>query len=347
MTLRDRVERRLGRLLATLPDGAKVLLSRRPPVVLDGQTLDPDMQLVVSFLELTGAESLASESVEKSRAHMRHNARVHGATPERVARTADLTIPGPGGRLAARHYVPDEPGGPHPLLVFLHGGGFVLGDLDTHDAPCRILCAFAGVHVLSIDYRLAPEHPFPAAVDDARAALSWALANAGALGADPARVAIGGDSAGGNLSAVACHAVRDAGGPQPAAQLLLYPSADRTQPRPSLSLFADGFLLTRGDIDWFHERYSGGGMYADPRISPLLAPSLAGLPRALVVTAGFDPLRDEGEAYAAALAAAGTPTVLRRFPSLLHGFVNITGPSRAAREATVEIAGALRAMIRA
>ncbi len=337
----------MGRVLATLPDSTKVRLSRRPPVVKDGQTLDPDMQLALAFLELTGAPSLTAVSVEKSRRHLRHNARVHGGERVEVARTTDLALPGPGGRLPARHYVPDEPGGPHPLLVYLHGGGFVLGDLETHDALCRILCARAGVHVLSIDYRLAPEHPFPAAVDDAHAALTWALANAGALGARADQVAIGGDSAGGNLSAVACHLVRDAGGPQPVLQLLLYPAADRTRPHPSLSLFADGFLITRGDIDWFHERYSGGGKHADVRISPLLAPNLSGLPRALVVTAGFDPLRDEGEAYAAALAAAGTPTVRRRFPPLLHGFCSMTGPSRAAREATIEIAGALRAMIRA
>jgi len=229
------------------------------------------------------------------------------------------------------------------LLVFFHGGGFVLGDLDTHDTTCRLLCRHADVHVLAVEYRLAPEHPFPAAQEDVMAAYAWACAHARELGADAARVAVGGDSAGGNLSAVLCQLAVKNGLPAPALQLLLYPAVDRTVERPSVGLFAEGFFLTRTDIEWFHERYVGPSLdRSDPRISPLLCPELSGLPPALVITAGFDPLRDEGEAYAQALQRAGTPVTLRRFDGLIHGFVNMGGVSRACRDAVVEIASMLR-----
>jgi acetyl esterase len=247
--------------------------------------------------------------------------------------------------MRARHYAPERGDGA-PLLVFLHGGGFVFGDLDTHDAPCRVLARHGGMHVLAVEYRLAPEHPFPAAVDDARAALRWAHEHASELGADPARVGIGGDSAGANLSAAVTLLATHDGGPAPACQMLVYPAVDRTRPYPSIELFADGFFLTRASIEWFHRQYSGkpGIHDRDPRLGPLHAETLAGLPPALVVTAGFDPLRDEGEAYAAALQAAGTTTVLRRFDSLIHGFFNMVGVSPACRDAVIEIAGATRAL---
>jgi acetyl esterase len=231
--------------------------------------------------------------------------------------------------------------------VFFHGGGFVCGDLDTHDAPCRVLCRHGGVHVLSVDYGLAPEHPFPAYVDDAVAAFGWAVEHAAELGADPARVAIGGDSAGGTLAAIASRLAARDGGPVPAAQVLVYPATDRTRTTPSLERFAEGFFLTARDIEWYFDQYTGGtgAGREDPLVSPLLAPDLGGLAPALVVTAGFDPLRDEGEAYAHALRAAGTPALLRRMPELVHGFVNFGGVSRASREAIVEIAGTVRGML--
>ena len=230
--------------------------------------------------------------------------------------------------------------------MFLHGGGFVFGDLDTHDAPCRILCRHGGMHVLAIDYRLAPENPFPAAVDDALAALRWAQTHAAELGADPARVGVGGDSAGANLSAVVAQLAAADGGQTPVCQMLIYPAVDRTRPYLSLELFKEGFLLTRDSIDWFHIHYVGdsGAAKTDPRIGPLHAASLAGLAPALVVTAGFDPLRDEGEAYASALLAAGTTTVQRRFDSLVHGFFNMVGVSPSCRDAVIEIAGATRTL---
>jgi acetyl esterase len=232
--------------------------------------------------------------------------------------------------------------------VFFHGGGFMYGDLDTHDGVCRLLCRHAGAHLLAIDYRLAPEHPFPAAVEDARAALRWASAHAQELGADPSRLGVAGDSAGGNLAAVASQLAARDGGPAPLLQLLIYPATDCTRRRRSRQLFGEGLFLTETHMDWFEASYLGSVGDAkghDPRASPLLARDLSGLATALVVTAGLDPLRDEGEDYADALRAAGTPVVLRRFPGFIHGFIGAAGISRACRDAVIEIAGATRGML--
>jgi len=231
------------------------------------------------------------------------------------------------------------------LLVFYHGGGWTIGDLDTHDALCRLTCRDADVHVLSVDYRLAPEHPAPAAVDDAYAAFRWAHEHAGDLGAIPDKLAIGGDSAGGNLAAIVSQLARDDGGPTPVLQWLLYPRTDFTAKTRSLSLFAEGFLLTKRDMDWFETQYLGDSDLepTDPRISPLLAESLSGLPPALIAIAGFDPLRDEGDRYAAALRAAGTPVDLRSMGSLTHGFANLFPLGGGSAVATTELISALRA----
>lgn len=342
--LSDRIGALVVSALCRLPDRVQVLMSGGKPIVRDGLTLSPELQLVLSVNARRG--ELAITTPDALRKQQRAAARLIAGRPVPVASVRDLEIDGAAGPLRARHYVPENGEGA-PLLVFLHGGGFVFGDLDTHDSPCRMLCKHGGMHVLAIDYRLAPEHRFPAAVDDALAALRWAQSHAGEMGADPARVGIGGDSAGANLSAaVAQLAVAD-GGIGPTCQLLVYPAVDRTRPYPSIDLFADGFFLTRASIDWFHTQYSGtdtGVHDRDPRLGPLHAESLAGLAPALVVTAGFDPLRDEGEAYAAALRAAGTTTVLRRFDSLIHGFFNMTGVSPVCRDAVIEIAGATRAL---
>jgi acetyl esterase len=260
----------------------------------------------------------------------------------------DLLVEGAAGPLAARHYAPEEGGEPHPLVVYFHGGGFVLGSLETHDAPCRLLCRHAGSHVLSVDYRLAPEHPFPAAVEDGRAALRWAASHAAELGADPSRVAVAGDSAGGNVAAVASWEASRDGCPAPVLQVLLYPVTDMMERSRSHELFGGGFLLTRELMDWFAAQYVADTNPADPRLSVLRAEDLGGVAPALVVTAGFDPLRDEGEAYAEALRAAGVaPVVLRRFPGLVHGFCNALGTSRVSREAFIEVAGATRALLSA
>jgi acetyl esterase len=258
----------------------------------------------------------------------------------------DLVVDGANGLVAARHYSPEEGGGPHPLVVFFHGGGFVLGDLDTHDAPCRLLCRHSGAHVLSVDYRLAPEHPFPAAVEDGRAALAWACSHAAELGADPSRVAVAGDSAGGNITAIAALEASQDGGLAPVLQVLLYPATDMVERSRSHELFGGGFLLTRELMDWFAAQYVADSDPMDPRLSVLHAKDLGSAPPAFVVTAGFDPLRDEGEAYTGALRAAGvTPVIHRRFPGLLHGFCNIIGTSRASREALIEVAGTTRALL--
>jgi acetyl esterase len=231
--------------------------------------------------------------------------------------------------------------------VNFHGGGWVSGDLRHAEWWCSSIAARARVVVISVDYRLAPEHPFPAAVEDARTAFRWAVEHASDLGADPARVGVAGDSAGGNLAAVVSQLAAHDGGRAPAAQALIYPATDFTSRRRSRQLFGDGFLLTTTEMDWFEANYFGArrDRMTDPRASPLLAADLSGLAPALVVTAAFDPLRDEGEDYASALRAAGTPVVLRRFPGFIHAFIGAIGVSRTCREAVIEIAGATRAML--
>jgi acetyl esterase len=260
----------------------------------------------------------------------------------------DLTVAGAAGPLLARHYTPRDPVGAEglrPLLVFFHGGGFVIGDIETHDALCRLICRDAEVHVLSVDYRLAPEHKAPAAVEDAYAAYRWAVAHVGELGADPARIAVGGDSAGGNLATVVAQLARIQGAPLPAFQLLIYPVTNFSTGTRSKTLFADGFFLTKKDMDWCQAHYLGDAAIdaSDPRSSPLLADDLAGLPPALVVTGGFDPLRDEGNQYAEAMAAAGVPVDHRQFGSLVHGFANFFPLGGGSASATAELVSALRA----
>jgi acetyl esterase len=340
----DRARYAAARWLLKLPPSWQVRLGGGRPVTVDGGILDPGIQLLLALRRYSDPR-LPSLSPEAARRRIRAEAAAVAAPPVPVGAVTDRTVDGADGPLPARHYAPDEPGGPHPLLVYYHGGGFVLGDLETHDQLCRLLARHAGVHVLSIDYRLAPEHPFPAAPEDAWAALRWAAAHAAELGADPARLAVAGDSAGGNLAAgVAQRAVR-AGGPALALQLLLYPTVDRAGEWPSLDLFAENFFLTRAEIAWFHGHYSAGADDADPRLSPLRGAELPGQPPAIVVTAAFDPLRDEGEAHAAALAAAGNPVRLRREAGMVHGFANMVDLSAAARVRLVEIAGEVRTLL--
>jgi len=245
------------------------------------------------------------------------------ATP--VAQVRDLTLPGPGGAIAARLYRPSVDG-VLPGLVFFHGGGWVIGDLDSHDDLCRDLAAQAGCAVLAVDYRMAPEHPFPAAAEDAIVAADWAAANARQLGIDPARLAVGGDSAGGNLAAVAALAARDAGRPL-AAQLLIYPVTDLSRLEgESYAACGEGYGLTAGAMVWFRDHYlSNAAAARDWRVSPLLAEDLRRLPPTLVVTAEFDVLRSEGEAYAKRLADAGVPTTLARYDGMIHGFASMAG----------------------
>ncbi len=334
------------KVIPWVPTRAKRLLSGGRAVIIDGNTLDPTLQLALSGLRAFGMNGLVlGQDPGVSRAQLREMTFGFGGPQIHVA-VSDVSIPGPAGPIPARHYRPAT-SGPAPLVVFYHGGGWVIGDLDTHDPLCRLTCRDADVHVLSIDYRLAPEHPAPAAVDDAYAAFKWACEHAGELGAIPDKIVVGGDSAGGNLAAVVSQLARDDNpqGPQPVLQWLLYPRTDFTAQTRSLTLFADGFLLTKADIDWFTDQYlSGSGVdAADPRVSPLFADSLAGLPPALIATAGFDPLRDEGNRYADMLRGAGTHVDLRSMRSLTHGFASLFPLGGGSALATAELISALRA----
>lgn len=337
-----------AKLLPALPDRAKRLLSGARAVVIDGNTLDPTVQAFLTSMRLAGVPGLVlDDAVAASRRNMYDTCVALGgeAVPVRVD---ELSIPGPGqASIGARHY---RPGGTDaaPALVFFHGGGYVMGDLDTHDALCRLICRDAGIHVISVDYRLAPEHKAPAAVDDCYAAYRWVTERAAELGLQPDRVAVGGDSAGGGLAAVVSQLARDDGGPLPVLQLLLYPVTDMRAPSRSRTLFADGFVLTQHDIDWCGDQYlDGSGVEdTDPRVSPVRAASLAGLPPALVFTAGFDPLRDEGNRYAAAMAAAGVPVDLRQLGSLVHGFANFNALGGDCSRGIADMVSALTAHLR-
>jgi acetyl esterase len=238
-----------------------------------------------------------------------------------VASVVNRDMQGPGGSLPLRIYTPLGEG-PFPLMLFFHGSGFVVCSLDTHDAMCRNLCSGAGCVVVSVDYRLAPEHKFPAAPDDCLAATRWAVANAAALGADPGRVFVAGDSAGGNLAAVTALRIRDEGGPALLGQLLIYPVTEYYDPgTPSMVENAEGYGLTRDGMIWFWNHYLADPSHgANPHASPLRAADLTGLPQALVVTAEYDPLRDEGEYYADQLRQAGVPTQMTRWDGMNHGF---------------------------
>jgi acetyl esterase len=316
-----------------------------PPPEIDGQVLAPDVNVIMKMAERAGENSLTGGlPPEQARASARRSAAASDGPPIPMAELLEFELPGAEGNLKARLYVPHgAPPPPRPLLVHYHGGGWMVGDLETHDSACRFLAAHSGVSILSTTYRLAPEHPFPAAVEDARASFLWANALAGELGADPGRIAVGGDSAGANLAAGVCISMRDAGGPRPALQLLVYPATEAIDPRPSRALFAEGFMLTQLDIEHCERAYlPDKAMGYEPLASILRAPDLSGLPPAYVATAGFDPLRDEGEEYAARMSAAGVQVALRRHPRLTHLFANLTAVSRSARAAMLEAAGALR-----
>jgi acetyl esterase len=353
VTAADRLEAFVARALGRLSPRAMVRLSGRPPLAIDGQVLDPQLQLALAIRRRRGVPGLVEPTIEAGRRRYRRDMVVHRGPRTPVGAVRELAIPSPSADIPARYYAPpttgDEVRRQAPLLVFLHGGGFVIGDLDTHDEACRILCRHGMLHVLAVDYRLAPEHPFPAALDDAWAAYAWARSHAARLGADPTCIAIGGDSAGGNLAAVTTQRARAEGVPMPAAQLLVYPATDgRDDARhPSQALFGDGLFLTNADRDAFTRAYIGGTdvTHDDPRVAPLRAHDLAGLPPALVVTAGFDLLRDEGEAYARALQNAGNHVQLLRYGAMAHGFINLTGVCRAARDATIEVAKVMRELL--
>ncbi|MBX7430725.1 alpha/beta hydrolase [Mycobacterium sp. Y57] len=340
------------RSLPHIPDPVKRLLLGGRSITIDGNTLDSTLQLMLAGQHAMGTDGLvADEDHVIARAQLETlSASFRRAVP--VAAVTDLTVAGADGPIPARHYRTDEPDA--ALLVFYHGGGQVIGSIDSHDDLCREICRAGKVHVLSVGYRLAPEHKAPTGSEDAYAAYLWACEHAAELGADPNRVAVGGDSAGGNLTALVALRARDearARGPQdppvprPALQLLLYPLTNYAGQTRSQTLFARGFFLTRHDLDWFSAHFLGGAAIdrADPRVSPLLADDLSGLAPALVATAGFDPLRDEGRQYADAMRAAGTPVDYREYGTVVHGFANFFPLGGASATATEDVVSAMRA----
>jgi acetyl esterase/lipase len=249
-----------------------------------------------------------------------------GGQPDQLDRVENLSVPRLSGEVPIRLYA-SEQGGVRPALIYFHGGGYVLGNLDTHDAVCRALAKESGAVVIAVDYRLSPESKFPAAVEDAYAATVWTAANAGRLGINSRRIAVGGDSAGAALATVVAKRCRDAGGPALAAQVLFYPVTDMSSfETGSYRELGEGYFLTRSSMQWFTGLYLASADDArNPEVSPLLAPDLSGLPPALVITAEFDPLRDEGEAYAQRLQQAGVPVTVTRYPGMIHAFISMRG----------------------
>ena len=292
--------------------------------------LHPQARAFIDLLAARGIPPTHTLAPDEARRAYRERRAFTQPEPPAVARVEALSAPGPAGAIALRLYAPvarEQQQGPLPVLVYYHGGGWVIGDLDTHDTLCRQLANEAGCAVVAVDYRMGPEHPFPAAVDDCVAATRWIAREAQALGLDAARMAVGGDSAGGNLAAVVALHARDAGAeglPHPIRfQLLIYPATDMRRCASSHSTNGEGYVLTRDTIGYFHDHYMGAGTEQDMdwRASPLLHKDLGRLPPALVITAGYDPLRDEALQYAQRLTESGVRTTLVNFERMIHGFV--------------------------
>ena len=312
--------------------------------------LDPQVQEVINLVIKSGRPAYHTLSPKDARQLFRETRPASTPTPPEIGAVKNLTADGPGGPIPLRVYRPAgvASGASLPALVYFHGGGWVIGDLDTHDVQCRQVTAEAGITVVAVDYRLAPEHKFPAAVDDAWAATRWVVSHASALGVDGRRIAVAGDSAGGNLAAVVALLARDAAdGPAIALQVLVYPVTDLSSESKSYNDFAEGYMLTRDSMRWFKNHYlKSAGDAEDWRASPIRAKSLAGLPPALVVTAGFDPLRDEGAAYAARLTEAGVRVDYVCYGGMIHGFVPMGRLIDTGNRAISHVAASLRQVLR-
>ncbi|MBL6937800.1 MAG: alpha/beta hydrolase [Alphaproteobacteria bacterium] len=306
-------------------------------------SLDANVKAMLDQMKAMALPKMWELGPQAARAAMR--LRFPGITETPTGPITDRTIPGPAHAIGVRIYTPlSATSTVLPGLIFFHGGGFVLGDLDSHDDLCRVLANESGCRVVSIDYRLAPEHPFPAAVDDCFAATKYVAAHAGEFGIDASRLAVGGDSAGGNLAAVVCQLAKG-GGPKIAYQLLIYPVTQLGAPvdTPSMRENGKGYFLEKEGMDWFTKLYCPDHAHrTDPRLSPLLCQDLAGQPPAYVITAGFDPLRDEGKDYADALDKAGVSVTYVNYPGMVHGFFSMRALIPKAREAVAAAAAALR-----
>jgi len=308
------------------------------------EKLHPEARLLLDAMDIQGVPPVETMPIEAARQMAREAVKRMSGEPEPLARVEDLSIPGPSGPIPIRVYTAEE-GGPSPCLIYFHGGGYVLCDLDTHDPVCRTLARQSGAIVVSVDYRLAPEHKFPAALDDCHAATLWVRANASRLGVDAHRIAVGGDSAGGNMAAVIAIQCRDAAGPPLALQVLVYPVTRLSSfDTPSHKEFAEDHYLTRASMEYFTRQYFAKPEdAARPDASPALAKDLRNLPPAWILTAECDPLRDEGEAYAKRLQEAGVPVTCTRYAGMFHPFFSMPVLTEA-RRAYQEVAAAVRDM---
>ncbi len=323
-----------------LPTPVRRLLAG-PPLRIDGQEMALDAQLMIRLKNLSGSD-VFTDPVEKSRTRYEDLALVIGYESPLPIAAREVGVPAEHGEIPATLYTPAGLPEPSGLLVYFHGGGFSVGSRISHDPVARYLASHAGARVLSVEYRRAPEHPFPAAVEDAIAAFEYAHRHAADLGADPDRIAVGGDSAGGNLAAVAAQQAVRRGGAVPAFQLLMYPPTDLGTRRPSHDLFARGSTFTDRNLGWALANYIPSGTdRSDPRLSPLHG-DVTDLPPAYVASAGFDPIRDDGEAYADKLRAGGVPVALSRQSDLPHAYLNFVGLGGRFAEAAAEAAAALR-----
>jgi acetyl esterase len=310
-----------------------------PTSITRSERLHPEVRALLEMMDAQGAPPLESMDPAEARTGRLEGMKLLGGEPEALSRVEDLAVSGPNGDVPVRLYA-SEYGGLRPALVYFHGGGFVFGNLDTHDGVCRALAKESGAVIIAVDYRLAPEHKFPAAVEDSYAVTLWVAGNAERLGIDAHRISVGGDSAGGNLATVVAMRCRDAGGPSLASQVLLYPVTDMSSfETVSHRELAEGYFLTRTAMQWFTGHYiTSADLTRHPEVSPLLAPDLHSLPPALVITAEFDPLRDEGEAYAQRLEQAGVPVSITRYPGMIHGFISMRGVLSGGRQAIREAA---------
>jgi acetyl esterase len=303
--------------------------------------LDPQAKALLDMMKSTGAPPFSALSPAAARKQMNDMRALRGGEPAAVANVEDRKIPGPAGSIPVRIYTPAGKG-PFPVLVFYHGGGWVIGDLESHDGLCRSLTNAAGCVTVAVDYRLAPEAKFPAAVDDCYAATRWVSENAAKLNADPNRLAVGGDSAGGNLSAVISIMARDNKTPKIAFQLLIYPGTDMTCSAPSHKTNT-GYVLTPDDMVWFIGHYlRSDADRRNPLASPSFTASFKGLPPALIITAELDPLRDEAEDYGQKLREAGVPVQVSRYEGMVHGFVSMADLLDKGKQGVAEAAAALK-----
>lgn len=335
----------LGRLVR-LPRFAIDTVFGQPPENDRGHTLDHQTHALLNILESTYRPSLEELGAQKARDAYAMSSRIFDVEPEPLRSVVDERVDGPGGSVRTRIYRPIHDADA-PALIYFHGGGFVVGDIDVYDGFCSRLAAQTECVVISVDYRLAPEHPFPAAIDDCVAAFEWAYESARRLGLDSERIAVGGDSAGGNLAAVTTQECLERDGPVPSHQLLFYPTTDSRPGYESMELFAEGYFLESSLVDWFTRSYlQEHSDLADPRVSPITYSRLADLPPTFVVTAGFDPLRDKGERYVSELEAAGVRVEHRSIDRLIHGFVTMGGVLDAAERAVDETARDFGAFLR-